>query len=158
MFDQTSRRRFFAQGAGALGLAALAGRVGAQEPASPAEMTRKAVAFLKGRQEPNGGWSTSRNEPGITALVVAALLRSKQVTPADPAVTKGLAYLEQFVGPKGGLSEAAHANYSTAIALMAFKDANVNGRYDSILKGGQDFLRDKQWDESEGKDRSSDFY
>ena len=114
-------------------------------------MSAKAVAFLKPRQAEDGSWSGSRKEPGITALVVTALLRSKRVTPSDPISTRALAYLEQFLGPKGGLSEAAHANYSTAIALMAFKEANVGGKYDSTLKGGQDFLKDKQWDEAEGK-------
>ena len=41
---------------------------------------------------------------------------------------------------------------------MAFKEANVGGRYDSVLKGGQDFLKDKQWDESEGKGHDDPFY
>ena len=35
----------------------------------------------------------------------------------------------------GGMPNAAHANYSTAIALMAFKEANIGGRYDAIIKG-----------------------
>ena len=52
-------------------------------------MTDKAVAFLRSRENPTGGWSTER-EPGITALVVTALLRTKRVTPADPVVTRAL--------------------------------------------------------------------
>src|SRR3954449_4113910 len=75
---QPSRRRFLCQGAGALGVLALAGRPGsAGGPDAPTaqEMTRKAVEFLRMRQEPNGGWSTDRKEPGITALVITALLR-----------------------------------------------------------------------------------
>jgi squalene-hopene/tetraprenyl-beta-curcumene cyclase len=121
-------------------------------------MTDRAVGFLKGRQEPNGGWSTTRKEPGITALVVTALLRSKRVAPDEPVVTKGLGYLEQFLGPKGGLSEAAHANYATSVALMAYQAANTGGRYDRQIKAGQDFLKGMQWDESEGKDRESNYY
>jgi squalene-hopene/tetraprenyl-beta-curcumene cyclase len=80
------------------------------------------------------------------------------VTPEEPIVTKALGYLEQFVGPKGGLSEASHANYATSVALMAFHEANKGGRYDNVIKGGQGFLRTMQWDETEGKERSSDFY
>jgi squalene-hopene/tetraprenyl-beta-curcumene cyclase len=121
-------------------------------------MTDKAVAFLKRRQDAKGGWSTERNEPGISALVATALLRSKRVTPADPVVTKALAYLEQFIGPKGGLSEAPHANYTTAIALMALHEANVNGRYDRAIKDGQNFLKSMQWDEGENKGREDAFY
>ena len=115
-------------------------------------LTERGVAFLRPRQDAKGGWSTQR-EPGITALVVTALLRSGQVAPGDPVVTRALAYLEGFIGPKGGLSEAPHANYSTSIAILAFQEANVNGRYDRTIKAGQGFLKTMQWDESEGKTR-----
>ena len=120
-------------------------------------MIERGIAFLRPRQDAKGGWSTQR-EPGITALVVTALLRSGQVAPGDPVVTKALAYLEGFIGPEGGLSEAPHANYSTSIALLAFQQANANGRYDRTIKAGQDFLKTMQWDESEGKSRDDAFY
>jgi len=122
------------------------------------EMVSKAVRFLRPRQADDGSWSKDRKEPGITALVVTALLRSKGGTPAEPVVTKALTYLEQFLGPKGGLSEAPHANYTTSIALMALREANTNGKYDRTIKSGQDFLKTMQWDEGEGKGRDSDFY
>ncbi len=159
MFNASSRRRFLGQGALVVGGSAwlIAGRASAA-PATAAELTDKGVAFLKTRQEANGGWSTTRKEPGVTALVVTALLRSKRVTPGEPSITKGLAYLEQFLGPKGGLSEANHANYATSIALLAFQEANANGRYDRTIKQGQDFLKGMQWDESEGKGRDNAFY
>jgi squalene-hopene/tetraprenyl-beta-curcumene cyclase len=87
---------------------------------SPRAMIDRAVKFLGSRQDDKGGWSTQR-EPGVTALVVTALLRSGQVTPSDPMITKAFKYLEGFIGPKGGLSEAPHANYATSIALVAFR-------------------------------------
>ena len=121
------------------------------------KLTERGIAFLRPRQDAKGGWSTQR-EPGITALVVTALLRSGQVAPGEPIVTKALSYLESFIGPKGGLSEAPHANYSTSIAIVAFKEANVNGRYQAIIKAGRDFLKTMQWDESEGKGRDDAFY
>ena len=55
--------------------------------------------------------------PGITALAVTALLRSKRVTPGEPTVTKALAYLEQFVGPKGG--PLRRGNFSGVWRLIA---------------------------------------
>ena len=112
----------------------------ADEPATAAELAAKAVNFLRPRQA-DGSWSGDRKEPGITALVVTAMLRSGRVTPDDPAVIKGLAYLERFLGPKGGLSEAPHSVYSTSVALMAFHEANKGGRYDRVIKGGQDSSR-----------------
>jgi squalene-hopene/tetraprenyl-beta-curcumene cyclase len=119
-------------------------------------MIAKALAFLRSRQDADGGWSGDRKEPGITALVVTALLRSGRVTPDDSAVLKGLGYLEQFIGAKGGLSEAPHSNYATSVALMAFHEANKGGRYDRVIKGGQDFLRGIQAQESNGKSRDND--
>jgi squalene-hopene/tetraprenyl-beta-curcumene cyclase len=124
---------------------------------SATKLIERGIGFLRPRQDGKGGWSTQR-EPGITALVVTALLRSGQVTPGDPAVTRALAYLEGFIGPKGGLSEAPHANYSTSIALVAFQEANRNGRYDRAIKAGQNFLKTMQWDETEGRTREDNFY
>ncbi len=124
----------------------------------PAELTVKAVNFLKARHAQNGSWSADRNEPGITALVLTALLRSGRVAPAEPIVSKALSYLDKFLGPKGGLTEAPHANYTTSIAIMAFHEANRDGRFDRIIKGGQDFLKTMQWDEGEAKSQEDDYY
>jgi squalene-hopene/tetraprenyl-beta-curcumene cyclase len=165
----TTRRRFLGRGAKGLGLLAfLGGRTtrtladdgranGAADPASAATLIDRGVAFLRPRQDTKGGWSTQR-EPGVTALVVTALLRSGRVAHGDPAITRGLTYLEGFIGPNGGVSESAHANYTTSIALVAFNEANRNGRYNRAIKAGQTFLKTMQWDESEGKGRDDPFY
>ncbi len=170
MSATTTRRRFLGHGMQSLGLLAWAGRRparadGADDAAKAAgssvesarTLTERGVAFLRPRQDAKGGWSTQR-EPGITALVITALLRSGQIAPGDPIVTRALGYLEGFIGPKGGLSEAPHANYSTSIAIVAFREANVNGRYDRPIKAGQSFLKTMQWDEGEGKTRDDAFY
>jgi squalene-hopene/tetraprenyl-beta-curcumene cyclase len=170
MAAHSSRRRFLGQSAKSLVLLAGAGyrplqaqhadekpKAGPASSGNTETLAERAVAFLRPRQDAKGGWSTQR-EPGVTALVVTALLRSGHVPPADPAVTKALAYLEGFIGPKGGLSEAPHANYSTSIAILAFQQANKNGRYDHVIKAGQQFLKTMQWDEGEGKSRDDAFY
>ncbi len=156
-----SRRGFLARGlqvGGVLGLVVRPSWCWADESGTAAELAAKAVMFLRPRQSGDGSWSPDRKEPGITALVVTALLRSGRVVPGDPAVAKALTYLEQFLGPKGGLTEAPHSNYTTSIALMAFHEANQGGRYDRIIKGGQEFLKTMQWDEGEAKGRDHDFY
>jgi squalene-hopene/tetraprenyl-beta-curcumene cyclase len=79
------------------------------------------------------------------------MLRSGHVTPEDPAVVKGLGYLERFLDPKGGFSKAPHSVYTTSVALMAFKEANRSGRFDNVIKGGQDYLKATQFDEGEGR-------
>ncbi len=160
----STRRRFLGQtaiGMGAIQVLTVrppwvrAGQAAAAGPVAP--LIDRGVKFLRTRQDAKGCWSTQR-EPGITALAVTALLRSGEVPPGDPAVTRAFAYLEGFIGPKGGLSEAPHANYSTSIALMAFEQANTNGRYSRQIKAGQDFLKSMQWDEGEGKAREDAFY
>jgi squalene-hopene/tetraprenyl-beta-curcumene cyclase len=165
MPSQTSRRVFLARSAGVFGFGALAlgGRfdalgAGPDEPDADALIV-KAVNFLKPRQDAKGGWSTDRNEPGITALVLAGLLRSGRVAVGDPVVTKALGYLEQFLRPEGGF-EGSHANYTTSIALMAYAEANKasGGKYDAVIKGSQAFLKEKQWDQGEGKGPDDAFY
>jgi squalene-hopene/tetraprenyl-beta-curcumene cyclase len=155
-----TRRQFVLRSTSALGALTLGGRaglVGARPLASADELMRKAANFLKPRQEANGGWSTARS-PGITGVVITALLRSKQATPEEPVTTRALAYLEGLINPEGGLGERRQSNYLTAIALMAFHEANTRGRYDAIIKGGQKYLKEQQWDEGEGKDRDDPFY
>jgi squalene-hopene/tetraprenyl-beta-curcumene cyclase len=121
-------------------------------------MITKGVAFLRPRQTGDGSWSPNRKEPGITGIVLSALLRSKRVGVNEPVITKGLDYLSQFLGDDGGFSKTPRGNYTTAIALLAFKEANKDGRFDPLLKNRQHFLIGKQWDESEGKDRKDPFY
>jgi squalene-hopene/tetraprenyl-beta-curcumene cyclase len=155
-----TRRSFLGQAAGALAITAAPGAALGQAvaPANAEALTSRAAQFLKSRQAADGTWSAERKEPGITALAVVALLRSGRATAAEPAVAKGLAYLETFVKPEGGLPDAAHANYSTAVALLAFHQANTDGKYDAIVKGSQAFLKEKQWDEGEQKAPDDPFY
>ena len=155
------RRAFLYRGLGTTGLigfAAWHARAGGDEGADAVALTEKAVRFLRPRQGADGSWSAERKEPGITALVVTALLRSGRVTASEPVIIKGLGYLEKFVGPKGGLSKAPHSVYATSVALMAFQEANQADRYASIIKGGQDYLKSTQIDEGEGKSRDDASY
>ncbi len=161
-----SRRTFLTasiQGAGLLGFltapARVATAVAADDAPDANALAAKAVAFLRTRQGKDGSWSGDR-EPGITALVVTAMLRTGRIAPEDPVITKGLTFLEKYIGPKGGLSEAPHSVYTTSVALMAFHEANRNagGRYDRIIKGSQEFLKGTQTDEGEGKGREDPAY
>ncbi len=147
-----TRRTFLGRSVAAMGLAAWASRPADAAATDPTELMDKAVVFLRPRQGADGSWSGAR-EPGITALVVTAMLRSGRATPDQPAVIRGLTFLEKYIGPKGGLSEAPHSVYTTSVALMAFHEANRGGRYDRIIKGSQEFLKETQIDDSEGKSR-----
>jgi squalene-hopene/tetraprenyl-beta-curcumene cyclase len=162
MSQQITRRRFLGQSGATLGVLAIARRdsnlLAADTPPTADELTRKAVSFLKSRQKVDGSWSSEKG-PGITGLVVTALLRSKATTSTEPTVAKGLAYLEGFISPKsGGLAEGPNSNYVTSIALMAFHEANTKGQYDAQIKAGQAYLKTLQWDEGENKGPDDPFY
>lgn len=155
---KTTRRTFLALGATGLVALRFAPRPARAVPADDtAAMVARAVDHLRARQDPAGSWSGDK-EPGITALVVTALLRSKRVAPGDPAIEKALAFLERYVGDQGGLSKAPHSVYSTSVALMAFQEANKAGKYDAIVRGSQAFLKESQFDDGEGKAPSDPQY
>jgi squalene-hopene/tetraprenyl-beta-curcumene cyclase len=162
MSQPMARRRFLGASGIVLGTLAIAGgrpRAFAGDPSlSYDEILTRAATFLKTRQKVDGSWSSERG-PGITGIVVTALLRAKRATPAEPAITKGLAYLEGFLSPKsGGLAEGPNSNYVTSIALMAFQQANSGGKYDAQIKAGQTYLKTLQWDEGENKGQDDPFY
>lgn len=113
--------------------------------------------FLRQSQSAEGAWSPQL-EPGVTAVVVTGVLKTRRVSPQDPMVSKALRYLEQFIQEDGGIYPGRHAAYTTSVALMAFNEANRDGRYDSVIKRGQEFLKRLQADEEEGYDPSNPGY
>jgi squalene-hopene/tetraprenyl-beta-curcumene cyclase len=110
----------------------------------------KAYAFLASRQGKDGGFSKGFG-PGVPALVVAALVRNGYDI-NDPVVKKALAYLTKSVKKDGGIYEKRLANYTTSVAVMALKEANSDGKFDTILKNAAAFLKTLQLDDPANKD------
>lgn len=115
------------------------------------EVRQKAINYLKTKQSDDGSW-TSPNAPGISGLIVDALMRSG-LKPDDPTVKKGLKHLETFVQPDGGIYfvKSPTRNYETCIIMLTFKAANADGHYNQILANANKYLREQQTDEGEGK-------
>jgi squalene-hopene/tetraprenyl-beta-curcumene cyclase len=162
-----NRRSFGAQVAavaGGLGLVShpYAGAAMGQDFAAPDidAMAARGVAFLKSRQDGDGMWSADKKEPGITALVVAGLLKSGRVSPSDPVVKRGLDVLAGLIPAEGAEATASHANYAIAVALMALQMAADKGdaRHAETIAAGKAFLKSRQWDEGEGKTPADPFY
>jgi len=113
----------------------------------------KAIAFLKTRQNDDGSFAPKLAGPGLTALVASGLIRNG-VSPDEPMVAKALAYLEKQVEANGSVKSRGLANYTTCVALVTFKEANKNGRYDTIIANAAKFLKSLQsnpGDESDTK-------
>jgi squalene-hopene/tetraprenyl-beta-curcumene cyclase len=114
------------------------------DPRDVQAVADKAIAYLRNSQSPDGSYSAKQTGPGVTALVVAGMLRSG-VGPDDPVVAKAIAYLEKSVKVDGGIYSRGLANYTTSVAVMSFKEANKNGKYDTILKNAAAFLKSLQF-------------
>jgi squalene-hopene/tetraprenyl-beta-curcumene cyclase len=115
------------------------------------ETVAKAIQFLGTSQAEDGSY-TAANGPGITALVTTGVLRQGRA-PQDPLVAKSLKYLEGFVQKDGGVYKegSSHKNYETCLAVLCFKEANKDGRYDKLLANADMFIKGEQWDAEEGK-------
>jgi squalene-hopene/tetraprenyl-beta-curcumene cyclase len=107
----------------------------------------KAIAFLEKSQSADGSYSSKLAGPGVTALVVAGLLRNG-VSPSDPVIEKALKAMQKSVKDNGGIYDKGLANYTTSVAVMAFTEANKDGKYNSIIKNAAAYLRKLQYGEN----------
>jgi len=129
-------------------LLATAGPVGSVSAAGPdpkeyQAVLDKAVNFLKKQQLEDGSFSPKMAGPGVSALVVAGLLRNGH-SPNEPLLARTLAYMESRVQKDGGIYDKQLANYATSVALMAFREANTNGKYDTLIQKATQFLKSLQ--------------
>jgi squalene-hopene/tetraprenyl-beta-curcumene cyclase len=108
---------------------------------------------LKTSQTKEGAFAPKVAGPGVSSLVAAGLVRSG-VSAQHPLVARTLAYIEKQVQDDGGIYNKFLANYTTSIALMAFKEANTQGKYDTIIKNGSKFLKGLQHDEKTTDDKN----
>jgi squalene-hopene/tetraprenyl-beta-curcumene cyclase len=108
----------------------------------------KAVKFLTATQRDDGNFSANPRggEPGLTALIAAALVRNG-VSANNAVVAKALKYLETKVKKDGGVYDQGLSNYMTSLAIVAFKDANTDGKYDKVIDAATKYVKSLQYDE-----------
>jgi squalene-hopene/tetraprenyl-beta-curcumene cyclase len=139
-----TRREWIQVAAVAPVVAAAASRV----DAAPAEkdvkdVVAKAAKFLASKQKDNGDLAPNpRIGAGLTALAVSALIRNGRAD--DSVVAKGLAFLEKNVKPDGGIYSQGLENYTTCLALVTFKEANKDRKYDKVIEAAGKYLRGLQ--------------
>jgi squalene-hopene/tetraprenyl-beta-curcumene cyclase len=84
-------------------------------------------------------------------MVASGLIRNG-VSPDDPVVAKALRYLEKQVQKDGGIYNRRLANYTTCVALVVFKEANKNGKYDKVIANAAKFLKSLQGEPGDESD------
>lgn len=111
----------------------------------------RGVEYLKTKGQASDGSFSKFMGIGVSAFVVGAFLDAG-LSPDDPAVAKGLKYLETFVQPDGGIynPDMMLITYETCIAIETFVKANEDGRYDAMLKKANTFIRSCQYNEENG--------
>ena len=113
------------------------------DPKDVQAVVDKAYDFLKAHQKPDGSFEPSRGGPGTPALIAAALIRLGK-SADDPVIAKALGFLEKQVQKDGGVYNKFLANYTTAIAILTFKEANASGKYDGVIANATKFLKSIQ--------------
>lgn len=143
---------------GNISLFAEEGKVVGADPKLYRATVDRAIQYLTTSQAPDGSVSAHVGI-GPTALATLGLLRNGR-TPTDPQVAKGLDYLEQYTQESGGINTPGSriSTYETCVALVCFREANRDGRYDKIIQEAEKFIRGGQWDESREKDKSDLYY
>src|SRR3972149_1911477 len=118
----------------------------------------RGLEYLAEAQADDGSYSSEAG-PGVPAIATTALLRHGR-TADDPLVAKSLKYLAGFVHDDGGIyaPDSRYQNYETSLAMLCFHEANVDGRYDELLKKAEAFDKKIQWDGDEGHEESSMSY
>ena len=133
------------------------------------EMLDRAVTFLRQSQVDDGSFSASpRSGIGPTGVVISGLLEAG-VSPDDPMVAKGLAYMQKYVHDDGGVytTGGMFGNYESCIAISCFANANQmikesqkleKGPYDELLANAEKYVRGCQYTEEQGYSPDNVYY
>lgn len=125
------------------------------DPKQSQNSVGRAIAYLQSHGQGDDGSFSNQVGVGITALVTTALLRHRHGA-GDPMVVKSLKYLEDSVQSDGGIygMDGRLANYETCMVMMCLSEANKEKRYSDAIRKAEAFIKNNQWGEKMGKDRS----
>ena len=119
----------------------------------------RAIEYLLEKGRASDGSFSKEAGPGVTALDVAGILKHGR-SPDDPAVAKSLKYLEGFVQPDGGISKKTGIIETTrpVWALVVLRRSEPRRPLRAVIKNAENFLKDNQWSEKQGRDQADAFY
>ncbi len=131
-----------------------------------AELRRRGAQALLALQEADGGWA-SQTGPGVSCLVLKALIQEPGIGPKHDAVRRGVEFVRRFVRDDGGIygTEGVLKNYESSVALSMFSalaeatgPGGGPGDVAADVARLQAFLKDLQWDEGDGKSVDDAWY
>jgi len=116
------------------------------------QAVQKGIDYLRNKGQAEDGSFSAGVGPGVTAIVTTSVLENGR-SATDPTVAKSLKYLQGFVQPDGGIyaPNSRLRNYETCLAMVCFRAANSDKKYDEILKNGEKFLKGLQFNEGDGR-------
>ena len=121
-------------------------------------MTARATQYLLAAQEAEGGWASDTG-PGISGLVLKALVQDPSIPADHPAIQRGLEFVLGFQHDDGGLysGDGLLKNYESCVALALLAKLD-DVKYAEPIKRLQAFIKEGQWDENEDISQSNVFY
>jgi squalene-hopene/tetraprenyl-beta-curcumene cyclase len=120
------------------------------------ESLKKAEAFLRSKQNPEGMFDAN---PGVSALAATAILRQPGTNKATQLqiVGKTLDGLAKLAKPDGGIYDKSIPHYITAVSTMALV-AGGRPQDKPIIQKASRYLVENLLDEGEGMKRSDFWY
>ncbi len=108
----------------------------------------KALRYLAGAQQADGGWQGpfGGSDPAISALVAKTFIQHPDYGAKHPIVQRALRFLLKFQQEDGGIysPQIGYRNYTTSVVLMALA-ATEDPALNQEIQSGQNFLKDNQW-------------
>ncbi|MBX3394809.1 MAG: terpene cyclase/mutase family protein [Phycisphaerae bacterium] len=119
----------------------------------------RGLAYLRAAQDRDGGWTTARYGPAVTALVAQAFANDATYGPKHPIVERALARILQYEQNDGGIYDQRQnlANYQTSVVLSflaTLRDADQTQR----VARAQRFLTRLQYGADDSMDSSNVWY
>ncbi len=145
--------------------ASLPASLPATRPAGDPEMeshahrlTARGAQYLLAAQDQDGAWVAPAG-PGVSALVLKALIQEPSVGPTHPAVKRGVAWILQSQRADGGVygAEGLYKNYESSVVLSMLAVLKDSAHAEQIERF-RSFLKRDQWDESEDKTPADPWY
>ncbi|HET9270732.1 MAG TPA: hypothetical protein VFO31_21285 [Vicinamibacterales bacterium] len=132
------------------------GKLSADTRAKLMDALNKGEAYLRQNQQADGRWE---KHPGITALVITALVRQpgKDKAAQVKSMTTALDSLVALAKPDGGIYEGAIPHYITAVSVTALAAAG-RPQDKTVMNKGRQYLVENLLDEGEGVAKADFWY